>query len=199
MSSVLTKSSTAADYLDSYFPSFHRVAASAVESVSKQGYLTKQGGRIATWKRRWCVLSGGDRATLYYYARSDDATPKGFIPLEGCALVRLQSKKKFSFVIKHPQRRHFFINCDTEQGFFWILDFFFFLKKNTRLSINRNRFIFLVVCFAKRHQRTRSSTANAVGFTLAFARYSSVASTVYDSDNIATYEVVVAVVENHEQ
>jgi hypothetical protein len=112
----MTSPSSKSDYLDCYFPSFHRIAATAVEPVVKRGYLTKQGGRIATWKRRWCVLAGGERGTLYYYVRCDDLTPKGFIPLSGCEIVRLQSKKKFSFVIKHAQRRHFFINCDTESG-----------------------------------------------------------------------------------
>ena len=32
--------------------------------VQKNGWLTKQGGRIKTWKRRWFILSGN---CLYYF------------------------------------------------------------------------------------------------------------------------------------
>jgi cytohesin len=32
--------------------------------VQKSGWLTKQGGRVKTWKRRWFILSGN---VLYYF------------------------------------------------------------------------------------------------------------------------------------
>lgn len=34
------------------------------EDQRKEGYLTKLGGRVKNWKKRWFVLSDGK---LYYY------------------------------------------------------------------------------------------------------------------------------------
>ncbi len=34
-----------------------------VKMADKQGFLTKEGGSIKTWKKRWCVLK---RGSIYY-------------------------------------------------------------------------------------------------------------------------------------
>ena len=54
-----------------------------------KGFLTKQGGRIKTWKRRWFVVSD---SCLYYFKSEKDKEPLGIIPLENVD-VR-ESKKK---------------------------------------------------------------------------------------------------------
>jgi ankyrin repeat protein/uncharacterized membrane protein YgcG len=64
-----------------------------MSAVSKKGYLTKQGGRIKTWKKRWFVVSDG---CLYYYKATGDKEPLGIIPLENID-VRESKKKKFCF------------------------------------------------------------------------------------------------------
>lgn len=48
-------------------------------NASKKGWLTKQGGRIKTWKRRWFILSDN---CLFYFKSPGDAEPCGIIPLE---------------------------------------------------------------------------------------------------------------------
>lgn len=57
--------------------------------AEKKGYLTKQGGRIKTWKRRWCVLSDN---CLYYFKSQDDPDPCGIIPLENIGVSVFQTK-----------------------------------------------------------------------------------------------------------
>jgi cytohesin len=62
-------------------------------AVSRKGYLTKQGGRIKTWKKRWFVVSDG---CLYYFKAPGDKEPLGIIPLENVD-VRESKKKKYCF------------------------------------------------------------------------------------------------------
>jgi hypothetical protein len=46
--------------------------------TEKKGWLTKRGGRIQTWKRRWFVLADN---VLYYFKTPDSSAPCGIIPL----------------------------------------------------------------------------------------------------------------------
>jgi len=85
----------------------------------KQGWLTKQGGRVKNWKRRWFVLKDN---RMYYYKSPKDGNPLGFIPLERCAMRIVEnSNKKFCFEIFDPHqpfsRYHpsFFIYADTQE------------------------------------------------------------------------------------
>eukprot|EP00742_Colponemidia_sp_Colp-10_P002091 GILJ01002233.1.p1 GENE.GILJ01002233.1~~GILJ01002233.1.p1 ORF type:complete len:513 (+),score=64.21 GILJ01002233.1:87-1625(+) len=45
---------------------------------AKEGWLTKQGGRIKTWKKRYFILSG---RILHYFKDAEAVEPCGFIPL----------------------------------------------------------------------------------------------------------------------
>jgi hypothetical protein len=107
-------------YTSLYFPQQHQVAVSGVKDVVRHGWLTKQGGRISTWKRRWCVLSAAT-GTLYYYKTQRDAKPAGFIPLDDCVVRRGGSKRAFAFEIAHSQRRVFSLFADTEPDLYsWL-------------------------------------------------------------------------------
>eukprot|EP01119_Soliformovum_irregulare_P012190 TRINITY_DN3150_c5_g1_i1.p1 TRINITY_DN3150_c5_g1~~TRINITY_DN3150_c5_g1_i1.p1 ORF type:complete len:634 (-),score=234.50 TRINITY_DN3150_c5_g1_i1:44-1945(-) len=85
---------------------------------NKAGWLTKQGGRIKTWRRRWFVLQDN---RMYYYRSQKDPVPQGFIPLEHChmRLVHTNNKKhcfeifdpKQPFSKTHPS---FFVYADSE-------------------------------------------------------------------------------------
>jgi len=51
--------------------------------TEKKGWLTKRGGRIQTWRRRWFVLADN---VLYYFKTPESTDPCGFIPLRTCFL-----------------------------------------------------------------------------------------------------------------
>ncbi|RWS30649.1 uncharacterized protein B4U80_00178 [Leptotrombidium deliense] len=67
------------------FSSLQRETGSPVKSsepTEKSGYLTKLGGRLRTWKRKWFVLKDGK---LYYYRSQSDAVrgkPRGCMLLD---------------------------------------------------------------------------------------------------------------------
>eukprot|EP00045_Choanoeca_perplexa_P015203 m.185860 g.185860 ORF g.185860 m.185860 type:complete len:390 (-) comp16916_c1_seq1:188-1357(-) len=61
----------------------------------KSGWLTKEGGRNKSWKRRWFILSN---SCLYYFENPEAVTPKGTIPLENLT-VKVDHKRQFCFEI----------------------------------------------------------------------------------------------------
>eukprot|EP01104_Vermistella_antarctica_P016960 TRINITY_DN5917_c0_g1_i1.p1 TRINITY_DN5917_c0_g1~~TRINITY_DN5917_c0_g1_i1.p1 ORF type:complete len:502 (+),score=108.92 TRINITY_DN5917_c0_g1_i1:242-1747(+) len=54
-------------------------AVSAIADATYHGSLKKQGGWVARWNKRYCVLS--NCGVLFYYKSKDDATPEGNVPL----------------------------------------------------------------------------------------------------------------------
>lgn len=68
-----------------------RIPAQSLHPPDKDGYLTKQGGSIKTWKRRYFILKG---RTLYYYKTPKDQTITGKIDLEPSSLVKEEPAKK---------------------------------------------------------------------------------------------------------
>eukprot|EP01103_Thecamoeba_quadrilineata_P012983 TRINITY_DN3475_c0_g1_i2.p1 TRINITY_DN3475_c0_g1~~TRINITY_DN3475_c0_g1_i2.p1 ORF type:complete len:425 (+),score=127.21 TRINITY_DN3475_c0_g1_i2:1368-2642(+) len=60
-------------------------------NAEKKGWLTKQGGKIKTWKKRWFVLS---RNCLFYFKSEADTEPCGIVPLENLVVSRNYSKKQ---------------------------------------------------------------------------------------------------------
>lgn len=71
-------------------------------NAEKKGWLTKQGGRIKTWKRRWFILS---EAGLYYFKQPQDSKdtqasmPCGIVMLDNVEVVANKEKKN-SFMLK---------------------------------------------------------------------------------------------------
>lgn len=79
---------------------------------SKQGWATKQGGRIQTWRRRWFVLKGQH---LHYYKNPSDTQAAGSIELAGCTVApaNVGGGKANGFQISGSVVRTFNIHCDT--------------------------------------------------------------------------------------
>jgi len=66
-------------------------------NAEKKGWLTKQGGRIKTWKRRWFILND---TGLYYFKKPQDTEPCGIIMLDNVEIVRYPSKKN-GFLLRY--------------------------------------------------------------------------------------------------
>eukprot|EP00732_Lithocolla_globosa_P002635 Lithocolla_globosa_v1_NODE_1787_length_2341_cov_4.365267.p1 type:complete len:671 gc:universal NODE_1787_length_2341_cov_4.365267:2196-184(-) len=86
-----------------------------IQKKTKEGYLTKRGGKIKTWKYRWFVLR---ESTLAYYKSENDESPLGLISLSDCKGFELASKKKIAkanaFYIETKERQ-FYLYADTEE------------------------------------------------------------------------------------
>lgn len=67
-----------------------KMEQSIFTNADKKGWLTKQGGRIKTWKRRWFILS---ETNLFYFRTPQDKEPCGIILLENVEVVRVKTKK----------------------------------------------------------------------------------------------------------
>jgi len=57
----------------------------------KEGWLSKQGGRYKSWKRRWFILNDN---CLYYFEFTTDKEPRGIIPLENIKIREVQDRNK---------------------------------------------------------------------------------------------------------
>jgi hypothetical protein len=66
------------------------------------GWLSKRGGMVKNWKRRWIVLKSN---FLYYYKAKGDGEPLGFIPIDRCTIKPVDVevfKKPYCFEITDP-------------------------------------------------------------------------------------------------
>jgi len=98
-----------------------------VNRVLKEGMVTKQGGRIKTWKKRWCVLT---ESGLMYYKDQQSETMQynnlqGHIELhsiEGVEAVteKEKVKKKCCFKVITPVRTFFISAPNQEDMESWI-------------------------------------------------------------------------------
>lgn len=80
--------------------------------MSKEGYLTKEGGSFKSWKKRWFVLRDG---ALSYYKQKGDFEPLGTISLSTAGRIQVNSTKKKpnTFEIPTPSRTYY-LTADTE-------------------------------------------------------------------------------------
>jgi len=116
---TVTKSSSFSDFFESLsakkgLPKKDKILQNAV----KEGWLTKQGGVVRSWQRRYCVLKDN---LLFYFKAQEDDTPKGCIPLRGCTVkdASADTKHQFSFGIyqtaQSAEKRTFFLYTETEE------------------------------------------------------------------------------------
>ena len=84
----------------------------AVKGVDKEGWLTKEGRRFKSWKRRWFRLEG---STLSYYSDRVAAKPKGSISLESCAVQQAQDRTDTRSCMELiTEGRKLYFQADTE-------------------------------------------------------------------------------------
>lgn len=108
-----TKSSASDTWLET---SAHNVSlpALAIKSPDCHGQLTKMGGRLKTWRRRYCVLKDG---CLYYYINISSTSAQGVAHLHGYTVDPLPSSSKknaFNLVPPSPRMRTFCFFADTD-------------------------------------------------------------------------------------
>jgi len=89
-----------------------RISVASLNPADKEGFLTKQGGAIRTWKERWFVLKG---KKLVYFKSRNDLEAKGIIELEPDSQVKDEKdKKRFMFTVS-TSRRIFYIYAKNER------------------------------------------------------------------------------------
>lgn len=90
-----------------------KIPAQSLYPPDKDGYLTKQGGSIKTWKRRYFILKG---RTLYYYKTPKDQELTGKLELEPSSLVKEEpGKKKPNLFSITTAKRIFFMFPDSAE------------------------------------------------------------------------------------
>ncbi|XP_076825295.1 dual adapter for phosphotyrosine and 3-phosphotyrosine and 3-phosphoinositide-like [Clavelina lepadiformis] len=83
--------------------------------ASKEGFLTKQGWFVKSWKTRWFVLIKNE---LSYYADTNKEKPIKTLYLEDCQGCWKDDStgKKFCFRLEYPDRTwYFYANTEEEQ------------------------------------------------------------------------------------
>ncbi|GAM24802.1 hypothetical protein SAMD00019534_079770 [Acytostelium subglobosum LB1] len=90
------------------------VSVAKLAPSDREGWLTKQGGAIKTWKKRWFVLKG---KKLYYFKSKTDDEATGLIEFEPDSYVKedrdKEKKKRFMFSLG-TSRRVFYIFAESE-------------------------------------------------------------------------------------
>lgn len=96
-----------------------KVSVSALGTPDKDGFLTKQGGAIKTWKKRWFVLKGD---TLYYFKTQKDPEQTGEIKLEATSACQPEQKKKgkYYFSVGTPARVYLMFSDSEETMKQWV-------------------------------------------------------------------------------
>jgi len=87
------------------------IPAQSLVPPDKDGYLTKQGGGIKTWKKRYFILKG---PCLYYYKSPKDTTITGRVDLESGSIVKEEKDKKTrpNMFSVQTSKRIFYISAD---------------------------------------------------------------------------------------
>jgi len=97
---------------------FSDVPASEVKNSTKTGFLTKQGGIIKNWKKRYCVLV---EKVLFYYAGKTSDKPQGFVDLTKSSVdPKGSASKKHSFTVNTTTRVWIFVAESENDKKAWI-------------------------------------------------------------------------------
>lgn len=84
----------------------------------KADWITKQGGSIKTWKKRWMVLKDD---TLWYFKDQKSSVPKGFIKLEKVSVCQTEPSRNtpkhsyFSVKVRPEDKRTYLIHTDSDE------------------------------------------------------------------------------------
>jgi RAC serine/threonine-protein kinase len=86
-----------------------------------EGWLTKEGGAIKNWKKRWCIFADG-QITYYTAQPSKNGKQKGSIPLSIMEKVQKldYKKKKNCFEIQTPDRNYHLFAATPEETEKWV-------------------------------------------------------------------------------
>jgi len=87
--------------------------------AQKAGFLTKEGGAIRTWKRRWCVLKNG----ALHYSKNQNSGDLGMINLTEAGEIAhtdLRKKRKHCFSIVTPFRTYFICAESEKEKELWV-------------------------------------------------------------------------------
>jgi RAC serine/threonine-protein kinase len=87
-------------------------------AVLQEGWLTKEGGTIKNWKKRWCILQ--DNKITYYEKKG--GKQRGYIPLRVMEKVQPLNykKKKNCFEIQTPDRNYHMFSSSQEVMQNWV-------------------------------------------------------------------------------
>jgi len=82
------------------------VSVASLKNPEKAAWITKRGGNVKNWKRRWCVLQGD---VMFYFATQKDSSPKGSIQLERTSKVAetVVKKKQHTFQVVTVHRTYY--------------------------------------------------------------------------------------------
>jgi len=133
------------DEADCWVELLKEVSRSGSTSLSeKKGWLTKQGGSIKTWKKRWCELRD---TQLYYFKNPGDMEEKGHIELKGKIIRHLSSAEAREMDLKSVIRisvpsakdsRTYHLYADSQQE---IIDWSIALRKASLHFTGRTIFV----------------------------------------------------------
>lgn len=73
----------------------------------KSGFLTKQGGSIKTWHKRWCVLKNG----AVHYSKSQSSCDLGCVQLDQAGDIKKSTKVKRKHCLEVPTPKRTYYMC----------------------------------------------------------------------------------------
>lgn len=89
--------------------------------------MTKMGGRIKTWRKRWFVFSRTKRSFLYYSSDKDESKPKGGMYFQAVQDVYFDHLRPYkspnptlTFCIKTKERTYFLVAPSPESMRIWM-------------------------------------------------------------------------------
>jgi len=88
-----------------------KVSVASLTPADHEGWMTKQGGSVKSWKKRWFVLKGSQ---LFYFKTKKDTDLTGVVELTKESFVRREDKKKKYCFAVGTQKRIFYMYPDTQ-------------------------------------------------------------------------------------